>query len=44
MTQVAVGRPYYKAKRGGLADGATRFSGRAFELVSERMKELEKPA
>jgi SagB-type dehydrogenase family enzyme len=41
MTEVAVGKPAYRAKRGGLGEDAVKISGRAFELMSERWKELE---
>ena len=40
MTEVAVGRPAYRAKRGGLGKDATMIQGRAFDLWQERMREL----
>ena len=40
MTEVAVGRPAYRAKRGGLGKDATTIPGRAFDLWQERMREL----
>jgi SagB-type dehydrogenase family enzyme len=40
MTEVAVGKPAYRAKRGGLGAQATTIQGRAFELYMERMREL----
>ena len=43
MSEVAVGRPFYRAKRGGLGEGATTITGRAFDFVRQRMKELDQP-
>jgi len=40
MTEVAVGRPAYRAKRGGLGKDATTIPGRAFDLWQERRREL----
>jgi nitroreductase len=44
MTQVAVGKSSYRAKRGRLGDDATKLTGNAFELFMARIKELEKTA
>lgn len=41
MTEVAVGKSSYRAKRGGLGDDATTIAGRAFDLYWERIRELE---
>ncbi len=42
MTEVAVGRPSYQAKRGGLGDETVKIPGDVFDLVAARKKELEK--
>jgi hypothetical protein len=40
LSEVAVGRPAHRAKRGGLGKDATTIAGRAFDLWQERMREL----
>ena len=41
MTEVAVGKPAYRAKRGGLGKDTPTIAGRAMNLYMERMQELE---